>query len=109
MTLGVGHSTADIELERLSSNRDQAQPITLAEYQARIDKVCELMHAEGVNALYLDATTSLRYFTGMQCYMSERLHGAVISADGTLVYICPAFEEQKTRAEKWTRFLGQMA
>ncbi len=99
MTRGVGGSTAQIELGKLSSNRDQVKPIELDEYCSRIKKVCELMVAASVDALYLDATTSLRYFTGMQCYMSERLHGAIIAADGRLTYVCPAFEEQKTKAE----------
>ncbi len=35
----------------------------------------------------------------MACYASERLHGALISTGGELVYVCPAFEEQKTRAQ----------
>jgi Xaa-Pro dipeptidase len=74
-------------------------PIGLDEYQKRLQQAGELMRAAGVDVLYLDATTSLRYFTGMQCYASERLHGALLSVSGELVYVCPAFEQQKTRTE----------
>ncbi len=56
------------------------------------------MKQNSVDIVYLDATTILRYFTGLQCYASERLHGAIISAD-KLFYVCPAFEEEKTRAD----------
>jgi Xaa-Pro dipeptidase len=98
MTHGVGGSTATEELAQLTSTRDQAVAIGLDEYRQRLDKVRDLMREAGVDALYLDATTSLRYFTGMQCYASERLHGAILSANGELLYVCPAFEEQKTRA-----------
>ncbi len=98
MTQGVGGSTATEELALLSSTRDQAVAIALDEYRQRIDKLRGLMREAGIDALYLDATTSLRYFTGMQCYASERLHGAILSAAGELLYVCPAFEEQKTRA-----------
>jgi Xaa-Pro dipeptidase len=98
MTNGVGGSTAEQELAALSSLREQAIPIGLEEYGNRLQKARELMHHAGIDALYLDATTSLRYFTGMQCYASERLHGAIVSAGGELIYICPTFEEQKTRA-----------
>jgi len=98
MTQGIGGSTASKELALLSSTREQALAIGLDEYRQRLDKVRELMREAGIDALYLDATTSLRYFTGMQCYASERLHGAILSTGGELLYVCPAFEEQKTRA-----------
>ena len=55
------------------------------------------MSQSNVDVLYLDATTSLRYFTGLACNPSERMHGVLVS-QGQLVYVCPAFEEQKTRA-----------
>ena len=99
MTNGVGGSTAEQELAALSSIREQAVPIGLDEYADRLQKARELMQQAGIDALYLDATTSLRYFTGMQCYASERLHGAIVSVSGELIYVCPQFEEQKTRAE----------
>jgi len=99
MTNGAGGSSADQELATLSSMREQAVPIGLEEYGDRLQKVRGLMQQAGIDALYLDATTSLRYFTGMQCYASERLHGAIISVSGELIYVCPKFEEQKTRAE----------
>jgi Xaa-Pro dipeptidase len=98
MTNGVGGSTASAELSALISQRDQAVAIGLPEYEQRMQKLRELMRAGSIEALYLDATTSLRYFTGLLCYPSERLHGAIISTSGELIYICPAFEEQKTRA-----------
>ena len=98
MTIGVGGSTASTELQGLTSRRDQAIAIDLDEYRQRLEKLCEMMRASSVDAVYLDATTSLRYFTGMQCYASERLHGAIVSSSGELLYVCPTFEEQKTRA-----------
>ena len=97
MTNGVGGSTAATELAKLAPQRD-AVAIGLDEYHQRIDKLRALMLASGIDAVYLDATTSLRYFTGLQCYASERLHGAIISTSGELLYVVPAFEEQKTRA-----------
>jgi len=98
MTNGVGGTNAATELAKLASQRDQAVAIGLDEYHQRIDKLRALMLATGIDALYLDATTSLRYFTGLQCYASERLHGAIISTSGELLYVVPTFEEQKTRA-----------
>ena len=98
MTTGIGGSTAEKELSLLGSTRDKVVPVSLDEYQQRLQKARGLMKAADIDALYLDATTSLRYFTGMQCYASERLHGAIVTTSGELLYVCPAFEEQKTRA-----------
>ena len=55
------------------------------------------MREQGLQALYLDTSTSLAYFTGIQLGPSERLHGAVIPVEGEIAYLSPAFEEPKTR------------
>ena len=99
MTIGIGGSTAEKELSTFESMRDQAQPIASDEYLRRQQTLRSVMRETGIDLLYFDATSSLRYFTGMSCYPSERLHGALLTVDGELVYVCPAFEEQKTRAQ----------
>jgi len=98
MTLGIGGSTTQKELSKLTSSRDKAVAISSEEYATRLRHLRVLMKNSNVDVLYLDASTSLRYFTGLQCYASERLHGAIITLNGELIYVCPAFEEQKTRA-----------
>ena len=80
------------------SVRDSVSPIQVPERRERIARAQAVMQAQGVGALYLDASTSLRYFTGLSLHRSERLHGAVLPATGELVYISPAFEEAKLRA-----------
>ncbi len=98
MTTGVGGSDAQTELARLHSMRDGVTPISVEERLLRIEKAQQLMNERGVCALYLDASTSLHYFTGLNLHQSERLHGAVLPAKGELAYLCPAFEEEKTRS-----------
>ena len=97
MTRGVGGSSAEVELAKLSPRTDYV-PITVSERLARIEKAQRLMVEQGIDALYLDTSTSLYYFTGLRLWASERLHGAVIPARGDLFYISPGFEEEKTRA-----------
>ncbi len=97
-TRGVGGADRQIELDAMESIRGDVMPISDAERKARIDKACGVMAARGVDALYLDASTSLYYFTGLRCYPSERLHGAIITRDGDLTYLCPTFELEKTEA-----------
>lgn len=69
------------------------EPITLREYQARIDKAQNLMQAKGLAAIYVNAGTSLYYFTGTRWGASERMVGAIIPARGALEYIAPTFEK----------------
>jgi Xaa-Pro dipeptidase len=97
-TLGVGGSTMAAELDGMRSMREGVVPISTQERRLRLDKAAQLMEAQGVDALYLDASTSLFYFTGMRLRGSERLHGAVISKDGSLTYLCPTFEAEKTQS-----------
>ena len=92
MTLGVGGSSAAQELERLSDMTAGVEPIAENEYRARIEKAVALMHQHGLQAVYLNAGTNLYYFTGTRWSASERMVGAVLTADGELHYIAPHFE-----------------
>lgn len=98
MTIGVGGSTAEAELARMRSMTEDVAPIGTEELRARVARAQELMRAGGIDALYLDASPSLFYFTGLSLKPTERLHGAVIPADGPIAYLSPAFEEPKTRS-----------
>jgi Xaa-Pro dipeptidase len=97
MVAGVGGSTFAAELERMAPMTAGVEPIGTDEYQSRIAKAQSLMREQGIDALYLDSSTNLRYFTGIVLNLTERLHGAVIPAEGPLAYLSPAFEEPKTR------------
>lgn len=95
MTIGVGGSTAEIELAKLASMRGDVPAITDEDRRARIAQAQALMREQGVDALWLDVSASLTYFTGLRLRRSERLHGAVLPAKGDLVYLGPAFEREK--------------
>ena len=97
MTTGVGGSTPEAELAGMRPMRDGIVPIDDTERLRRIEQAQRLMHEQGVQALYLDVSTNLFYFTGIRLRPSERLHGAIIPANGDIVYLSPAFEEPKTR------------
>ncbi len=97
MVQGVGGSSFAAELERMRPMIAGVQPIAVEEYQARVARAQLLMREQGVDALYLDTSTNLRYFTGIALGLTERLHGAVIPAEGEVAYLSPTFEEPKTR------------
>lgn len=97
MTIGVGGSSFEEELARLNPATSGIAPIAVAEFKARIEKAQSLLREQGLQALYLDTSANLHYFTGIQLKLTERLHGAIIPAEGEVVYLSPAFEEPKTR------------
>jgi Xaa-Pro dipeptidase len=68
------------------------------ERRARIEKLCTEMDKEGIGAVLIGPTASLRYFTGVNWHPSERFTGALIRADGTVEYITPGFERDKVAA-----------
>lgn len=72
-------------------------PISVKERLERVAKAQRLMAEQKMQALVLDAGTSLLYFTGISWEQSERTMVAVIPAKGEVFYICPGFEESRLR------------
>ena len=70
-------------------------PIGVAERLGRLAGLRQGMEAAGVETVLLGSTSSLRYFTGLDWYASERLVGALVHASGGLDYITPQFELEK--------------
>lgn len=97
MTLGVGGSTAERELAAIRNMRGGVPPIGVEERLRRIDKAQRLMRERGIDALWLDVSSSLTYFTGLKMRRTERAHGAVLPARGEIVYLSPAFEVEKLK------------
>jgi Xaa-Pro dipeptidase len=95
MTIGVGGSTAEAELAKLKNMRGDVLPIGVDERLKRIDKAQRLMREKGIDALWLDISSSLTYFTGLKMRRTERAHGAILPAKGEIVYLSPAFEVEK--------------
>jgi len=93
MTIGVGGSSIEIELEKLSDMTAGAVPIQKQEFQARINKATGLMKQHQIQAVYLNAGTNLYYFTGTRWYPSERMVGALLFQNGDIEYLAPKFEE----------------
>jgi Xaa-Pro dipeptidase len=93
MTIGVGGKTEAEALATLSNMTADLAPISDAEYRARIEKAQALMRGRGIAAVYLNAGSSLLYFTGMRWHASERMVGAVLPAEGAIEFLAPKFEE----------------
>ena len=92
MTIGVGGSSAKVELEKLVNMTSTVQAITAAELNQRIAKAQAIMVENDIAATYVNAGTNLYYFTGTRWYASERMVGAIIPQQGEIKYITPFFE-----------------
>ena len=106
MTIGLGGSTAAIELEKIKNMTLDVKPIQKEEYVDRIKKAVTFMKEIKVKATYVNAGTNLYYFTGTKWNPSERMVGALLYDDGTLDYIVPKFEEGTFK--KYMRLNGKI-
>ena len=97
MTIGVGGSSAEKELAAMKNMRGDVPPIGVDERLRRIARAQAIMREKGIDALYLDVSSSMTYFTGLKFRRTERMHSAVLPAKGEIVYISPAFEVEKLK------------
>lgn len=96
-TSGKKVNAENLVPDELQSMTADVLPITLQERKARIAKAQGLMIEQKMEALVLDAGTSLKYFTGISWWPSERTMVAIIPARGEVKYVCPGFEEDRLR------------
>jgi len=103
IALGAGTActtqTSDVHeaIRNLEAFPGDFAPISDDERLGRIQKAQQLMVDDGIDAMFLDAGTSMFYYTGVRWGQSERMFAAVIPARGDLAWVCPAFEEERAR------------
>ncbi len=86
-------------IAKLKSRKAEAQPITPAERDQRLDRAGQLMTENKLDAILMIGGTSLLYFTGIHWWLSERLFAMIVPAKGTPFYVCPAFENDRAREQ----------
>jgi Xaa-Pro dipeptidase len=84
-------------LAHLQSRKNEAVPISREERYERQERARKLIRENALDAIVLMGGTSLRYFTGIRWWMSERMFALVLPAKGAAFYVCPAFEEERAR------------
>lgn len=77
----------------------KAVPISDGERRARMAKAQRLMGQHGMDAIFVDAGTTLDYFAGLEWWNSERTMGMVLPKSGEPVYIVPQFERSRTQSQ----------
>ncbi|HEV8694240.1 MAG TPA: Xaa-Pro peptidase family protein [Lysobacter sp.] len=98
MSQGIGGSTAEKELATLERWPQQASRISAEERAHRLKRARALMAEVGADALIVNAGASLRYFSGLAWWPSERLVAMILRASGAPIVVCPQFELGSVRA-----------
>ena len=80
----------------------KAVPIADDEYRARLAKAQRLMAKQGMQAIFIGAGTTLKYFVDLNWWGSERTAGVLLTRSGDPIYITPEFE--RSRAMEQVRF-----
>lgn len=72
-------------------------PITAAEHAARRTRLAQLLPSLGLDAFVCEPGPTLSYLSGVAWGRSERLFALCVLADGTSLWLTPAFEAPKAR------------
>jgi Xaa-Pro dipeptidase len=97
--LALPAAAEDSPIAKLQSMKSKAVPIRPAERQARQERARQLMQQHQLDAILLMAGTSLRYFSGIDWWESERFMVMALPAKGEPFYVSPAFEEGRIREQ----------
>ncbi|MGA2133709.1 MAG: Xaa-Pro peptidase family protein [Bryobacteraceae bacterium] len=97
--VALSAAPAGSPIAQLKDRRGEAQPISVAERHARIERAQQLMAENKVGAICLAGGTSLYYFSGVHWGNSERLFMMIIPARGDAFFVSPGFEEGRAREQ----------
>ncbi len=84
-------------IQALSPKTSGIAPIGDDERRTRIARAQRLMAERGMGALVIEPGSTMRYFTGVSWWPSERTFALVLPASGAPAWVCPAFEEARAR------------
>jgi Xaa-Pro dipeptidase len=88
---------SDPDWNSLHNMTGDVKPITVSERKTRIAISQQLLEKNNMQALILDAGTSLNYFTGIRWWPSERTMVAINPVKGEVTYVSPAFEADRLK------------
>lgn len=79
----------------LTDRRGDVAPISADERRARRTRIAALLAARGLDAYLAEPGTTMRYLTGVEWGLSERLFAVVVTAAGEVLWLAPAFESSR--------------
>src|SRR6478736_5210519 len=105
--LGVGHAAfaqehsavagAHFDAATVKAIRDRIKPIGADELKARQEQARRYMKDNAIDAIFVEGGTTLKYYTGLKWWLSERLFAMVLPQSGEPFFVAPKFEEGRAR------------
>lgn len=92
MTTLLEPARVDALLDGLAAPDGLPAPCGEADFARRRARLSELLAACGADALFVEPGATARYLAGLEWRPSERLFGAVLTKEGNIVVVAPAFE-----------------
>jgi len=88
---------AHFDAATIKTMRDRIRPISADELKARQEQARSYMKDNAIDAIFVEGGTTLEYFTGLKWWLSERLFAMVLPRSGEPFFVCPKFEEGRSR------------
>jgi Xaa-Pro dipeptidase len=104
--LGAGQTFAQKSAEAASAHfdagtiktmRERIRPIGASEFEARREQARRYMKDNAIDAIFVEGGTTLKYYTGLSWWLSERLFAMVLPRSGEPFFVSPKFEEGRSR------------
>ncbi|MFP4489512.1 MAG: M24 family metallopeptidase [Bacteroidales bacterium] len=89
----------DITDHDLENELSGVEPLNDGDYKARLEKLIKSMSDRGIDALFLEGSTNMKYFFNISWWLSERTFGPVINTNKEPVWICPEFELERAKEQ----------
>jgi Xaa-Pro dipeptidase len=86
-------------MRKLQPMTQGVTPISDDERRGRMEKARRLMAENKIDAIYLEAGSSLFYYTGITWGRTERMFAMILPRDGEPAYVTPGFEEERAREQ----------
>ncbi|MFO7755161.1 MAG: Xaa-Pro peptidase family protein [Bacteroidales bacterium] len=92
----TGDNIIDHNLENEVSG---VEPLDASDYSDRLKKLIKSMSDRGIDALFIEGSTNMKYFFNISWWLSERTFGPVINTKKEPVWICPEFELERAKEQ----------
>jgi Xaa-Pro dipeptidase len=86
-------------MRKLQPMTQGVTPISDDERRGRMEKARRLMAENKIDAIYLEAGSSLFYYTGITWGRTERMFAMILPRGGEPAYVTPGFEEERAREQ----------
>lgn len=90
-------STSFLQQTKLENMVAGVKPLSLRDYEARVEKAQSLMAAHNIDGLFVSGGSDLVYFTNVSWFLSERTFGTILNRKGKPIWVWPAFELESAK------------